>query len=69
MKKAKRKAKSKNELQGRWLKREIEEGLQEAYLGQCPACRGNVFGALDQPKCEDCGWSNNQNNFFERGAA
>ena len=55
--------------QKKWFRREIEEGVRDAYLSRCPACRGAVFGALDHPKCRDCGWDNQTFNYPNRGAA
>jgi hypothetical protein len=68
MKNVKKKTDKKPAAQKRWFKREMDEGLRDAYLGPCPACRGSVFGALDEARCRDCGWNNDENQ-FERGAA
>ena len=68
MKNVKQKPDKRQAIQKRQLRQEIDEGLRDAYLGACPACRGSVFGALDQARCRDCGWNNNEIN-FERGAA
>jgi len=53
----------------RVLKGEIDDCLLEAYLGPCPVCRGNVFGSLDEHKCRNCGWTNDETFSERRGAA
>jgi hypothetical protein len=68
MKNSKPKPDKREQVRKRWFKKEIDEALCDAYLGPCPACGGSVCGALDEPKCRDCGWSND-NQFLERGAA
>jgi hypothetical protein len=55
-------------LERRRLWQEIADGISAAYLGPCPACQGNVCGAIDRAKCSDCSWSNFE-NYYERGAA
>ncbi len=68
MKNSNVKPNKRKEVEKRRLKLEIEDSLQEAYLGPCPACGGSVCGSLTEPQCRDCGWSND-NQFLERSAA
>lgn len=39
-------------------KRKSFLGVMTAFLGYCPLCDGEVYGAVDSAKCVDCGWSN-----------
>lgn len=32
--------------------------IMRAFLGYCPLCDGEVYGAVDSAKCVDCGWNN-----------
>lgn len=33
-------------------------GVRKAFLGYCPMCDGEVYGAVDSAKCIGCGWTN-----------
>lgn len=39
-------------------KRKSFLGIMRAFLGYCPLCDGEVYGAVDSAKCINCGWSN-----------
>ncbi len=39
-------------------KRKLFLGIMSAFLGYCPICDGEVYGAVDSAKCVDCGWNN-----------
>ncbi len=34
-----------------------------AFIGYCPMCDGEVYGAVDSAKCIDCGWTNRNSKF------
>ncbi len=40
------------------LKKPSLLGVRKAFLGYCPMCDGEVYGAVDSAKCIDCGWTN-----------
>jgi hypothetical protein len=37
--------------------------VAEIYLGACPVCDGDVFGAVDAARCSDCGWTNKHSKY------
>lgn len=40
------------------LRKKSRRRFSEIYLGTCPVCDGDVFGAVDAARCSDCGWTN-----------
>ena len=44
-------------------RKKIRRRLSEIYLGSCPVCDGDVFGAVDAARCSDCGWTNKHSKY------